>query len=499
MTQPAIAETVVDVPAGDHASSARARWAITRGALFTLLALFLPAVASLLAPIQTQDLGYHLRGGELLLELGEVVRTDVLSFSAQGVPWVNQQWAAGGTFALVYDLAGWNGLLLLRSAGLGLTFALVFAAALGVGANRVVASLVALASFLVAMPNLALRAQTFGLLFFAVVVTVLVYRRRQPWVLATLPLLFIAWGNIHGSFFIGWAAIGFAAVEDLLARSRLAAATITVGALSMLATLLNPWGLQMWDYVRDLSTDPMMPAMVTEWQPSTLEKATGQFFFASLAVMALLFLLRGRTLPWLQIAWLGTLALVGVKAVRGVAWWAVGAAPAAAVLVAGLVIRGRRLGDPALDAVRGVGYTVAAAALLLLFLVALPFWRTGDALFGPDGMVRDAPRAVTEALLAEATPEDRLFAEQTWGSWLEFAVPGVPIMVDSRIEVYDEAIWSDYLAAIGGRADWPEILDRWEVTYLALMPRTPLRTFVAQTPGWVLVAEDAEGSLYRRE
>jgi len=187
-----------------------------------------------------------------------------------------------------------------------------------------------------------------------------------------------------------------------------------------------------------------------------------------------------------------------VRAVRGVVWWAVGAAPAAAILVSGLVVRDRRLGDPLLDQPRGLGYSAMALVVVALLVVSLPFWKSGDPLFGPDGVVRDAPRALTRTLLASATPDDRLLAEQTWGSWLEFAVPGVPIMVDSRIEVYDEATWSDYLAAVNARADWPEILERWDVSLLALRLTTPLVDFVATDPGWRRIGGDVEGVVYRR-
>ena len=41
-------------------------------------------------------------------------------------------------------------------------------------------------------------------------------------------------------------------------------------------------------------------------------------------------------------------------------------------------------------------------------------------------------------------------------------------MVDTRIELFDSEVWNDYLAVAAGRADWAQILDRWEVTFAAL-------------------------------
>lgn len=487
-------------PAQKSPSTSRSsRWAISRGRLFMLLAVFLPAVASMLAPVLTGDVSYQIRAGELMLEAGEILDSDPFTFTVFGEPWVNQQWGASIAFALVYDSAGWVGLLLMRAVLIGLAFGFVYAACRATEASQIVSSLVTLAAFVVAATNLALRSQMFGVVLFAAVVAILAWRRKYPLLLWLIPLIMIVWANTHGSFFVGWAAIGVAALDDLLARRRLAAVTITVGVLSVLATLIHPWGVEMWAYVVELSTNPLVALLVTEWQAPTLKTPTGLFFFISVAIVLGLLIQRGRVISWLQILWLGGLVLLSLMAVRSVVWWAIGAAPIAALLVSGLVIRGRQLGDPAADAPRGVGYTAIAGLAAVLALAVLPFWKPIDALYGPEDVVRYAPRGVTETLLAEATSEDRLYADQKWGSWFELAVPGVPVMVDTRIELFDREIWGDYLHVYDGRADWAQILDRWDVTILAVETgNQQLLPFVAEHPGWERIFEDEEGAVYRR-
>ncbi len=465
-----------------------------------LLAILLPAIASMLAPVFSGDVAYQIRTGQLMFASGALVDTDPFTFTVMGEPWLNQQWGASVALALGFDVTGWAGLLLIRAVLIGLTFGLIYAACRGSGATAIVSSLVTLGTFVVAATNLALRSQTFGLLFFAAVVALLVYRRKYPWLLALIPLVMMAWANTHGSFFIGWAAIGFAALEDIVSRSRIAIATIAVGLLAVAATLLNPWGVAMWEYVVGLSTNPLISLLVTEWQATTLESPTGIFFFGSVALVLLLLLVGGRTISWLQLAWLAALALVGLMAVRGVAWWAIGAAPIVAILISGFVVRGRALSDRGPDRQRGVGYTAIAAVLVVFAFAALPFWRPIDAVYGPEGVLRDAPAGVTATLLAEATPDDRLYADQRWSSWFEMAVPGVPVMVDSRIELYDRAIWGDYLHVYSGRADWQEILDRWEVSLVAIVAdeSSQLLPFLADNEAWTLLHQDVEGVVYRR-
>jgi hypothetical protein len=506
MTWPETAQTLVRDPRPDTDEASVvtppprfARWAITRGQLFVLLAIFLPAVASILAPVITGDIAYQVQAGRLMVESGTIVDTDPFTFTVAGEPWVNQQWGASIVFAAVFDAGGWVGLLLLRALLIGLTFGLVFLACRASGAGQVIAALVTLGSFVVAATNLALRSQTFGVLCFAAVVAILAWRRKHPLLLWLIPLAMVAWANTHGSFFVGWAAIGLAALEDLVARTRLAAVTISVGVLSVLVTLLHPWGVDMWAYVIELSSNPLVSSLVTEWQAPTLQTPTGVFFFASVAVVLTLLLYRGRAISWLQVLWLAGLALLGLMAVRNSIWWAIGSAPIVAVLVDGLVIRGRRLGDAAIDRPRGIGYSTIALTAGVLAIAALPTWEPVDPLYGPRDVVRYAPPGVTETLRAEATADDRLFAEQRWGSWLELAVPGVPVMVDTRIELFDADIWGDYLHVIGGRADWADILDRWGVTLVAISAADgQLRPFIEADPGWERRFEDGEGVVYRR-
>lgn len=476
------------------------RFAISRGQLFMLLAIMLPATASMLAPVFSGDVAYQIRTGQLIVEAGAILSGDPFTFTVAGQPWLNQQWGASLVLGVGFDLVGWGGLLLMRAVLIGATFGFVFAACRGVGATSVVASLVTLGAFVVAATNLALRSQTFGLFCFAAIVAILAYRRKHPSLLWLIPLVMVIWANTHGSFFIGWAAIGFAALEDIVARSRLALGTVAVGILAVIATLLNPWGLAMWRYVADLSTNPLIAQLISEWQPTSLQSPTGLFFFGSAAFVLVLLLVRGRAISWLQVAWLAALAVVAVMAVRGVAWWAIGAAPIVAILVSGLTIRGRSLADAGPEQRRALGYTAIAGVLVVFAMFALPYWRPLDALYGPEDVLRDAPRGVTEALLAEATPDDRLFADQTWASWFELAVPGVPVMVDSRIELFDRRILGDYLHVTNARADWQRILDSWQVSLLAIPAdaSSQLIPFLEGNGDWAVLYEDDEGQVYRR-
>ena len=70
-------------------------------------------------------------------------------------------------------------------------------------------------------------------------------------------------------------------------------------------------------------------------------------------------------------------------------------------------------------------------------IALLPVWRPIDpASARPQGVVGIAPPGITAALRDIAKPGDRLFNPQPWGSWFEFALPDLPVAIDSRIELF---------------------------------------------------------------
>ena len=238
---------------------------MSRDRLWLSLAILLSALAATIAPMSTVDLAYQVRAGELMLESLSVLRTDPFTFTAMGEPWLNQQWGAGVVFAVVHGLGGWGGLVVLR--------ALLVAAAVGlvtIGCRRWLparpAALLALAGFVVGVAALGLRAQLFGIVLFAAVLAILAWRDRQPRLTWAIPLVVLAWANLHGSFFLGPAAVAVALVQDLVTRRPGVRRLLAVLALSLVATCVTPFGPEVWGYAAGIATNEEITRLITEWQ-----------------------------------------------------------------------------------------------------------------------------------------------------------------------------------------------------------------------------------------
>jgi mannose/fructose/N-acetylgalactosamine-specific phosphotransferase system component IIC len=111
------------------------RLRVSIDAVWTAVAVALPAFAALLAPLSTVDLAYQVRTGDLILAGRAIPSVDPFTFSAAGLPWTVQQWGAAVLLAAGFSPAGWAGLLVLRAVIVGAIFALVLVACRASGAS----------------------------------------------------------------------------------------------------------------------------------------------------------------------------------------------------------------------------------------------------------------------------------------------------------------------------------------------------------------------------
>src|SRR5262245_15007877 len=262
----------------------------------------LPVLASLIAAMSAVDLAYQLRVGASILAGGGIPSSDAWTFTVPGRPWLDQQWGAQVILATVFQVAGWTGLAVLRAALVGLTFGVLARMLRGLGLPVRDASLLSLLSFVVAAPALALRPQLFGVVLFAITLAILVGRARHPRRLWLIPVIVAAWANLHGSFPLGLVLVGIFWL-DSVARSRSIGGRepvglATIGAVALAATLVNPLGVDVWRYVLQLTRDPTVSTLVSEWRPPSPLDPAGAIFYASLVAVVVGVAHRLRTDRW---------------------------------------------------------------------------------------------------------------------------------------------------------------------------------------------------------
>src|SRR5262249_55818357 len=118
---------------------------------------------------------------------------------------------------------------------------------------------------------------------------------RRPGLLLLAPVLLALWANLHGAFPAGLMLVGCflvtATVLALKAGQHLGDRRVwrLAGCLGacVLATLVNPYGWQIYLYV-GLTSNRAAARGIDEWVPPSLDQGIGVAFFLSLVLLAVL-------------------------------------------------------------------------------------------------------------------------------------------------------------------------------------------------------------------
>ena len=479
---------------GPLAAARSSRLRVPRPALDTVWAAIVvavPTAATWLGRTQAVDLAYQVRAGTLMLDTHHLLSTDPFTFSVAGRGWHNQQWGAEVIFGAVWRLGGWDGLALLWGLMVGAAAWCVFLACRSSGANVACAALLTLSGFVVGVPILMLRPQLIGILLFAIVQWIIATRHRSPLRLWLVPGLVLVWANVHGSFILVFALLGFAWLEDRATHEGTLRLIPLVGVVSAAVTLVDPFGYRAWIYVADTVGNPTVAGRVAEWAPPSVRDPVGFLFFGSVLGFFAIVATRRQRVSWRTLLAASFFALLGITAIRGVVWWSLAFPPLLAPSLGGVLERPNT---------RSWVNAALLFGLACLLVVALPVRRGNDAGTGGPDVLTFAPQDLVQVVAGAVPPGSHVFASEVYGSWIEFAAPELPVFVDPRIELFPADVWDDYFAVSSGRADWERILDRLGARAVIVnrVWASGLLDVIDRSPDWRLVASSGDGYAYVR-
>lgn len=410
------------------------------------------------------DLWGHLRFGLDILATRGLSSVDPYSFT-QDRPWINHEWLSELAMGVAWTTGGTAGLAILKGGVVALALALVWRTLAGtaLGPRMIVFALAVTAAVPITR---TLRPQIWTLLFIVVLCRVLVDRRgRRPW---WLPGLFAVWANCHGGFVVGLGMLGAWTAGESVTAKRIDIRAWSVAALSVLATLATPYGVELW---RFLGETVRMGRNITEWQP--IWNAPVADAMPWMVTLASSMWLLGKRPPgtWPRLFVLTLLAYASARVVRIVPLFAVSAA---VLLVESArrrwpAVAGRRVFDPS------PAEPYAAAAITIATLGAA-FW-IGSASLTCVSVGK--PRA------AEARPIDLLRSAGsgklvTFFDWGEYALwhlgPRLLVSMDGRREtIYSDRRLAEHAAILEGRPEGLQALSDWRADYVWL-PATSVAT-----------------------
>src|SRR5215213_9153461 len=166
--------------------------------LIKVFQIYVFAYAFLFAsrPMSDADFWFHLKTGQYVFSTGSIPRTEMFSFTYNGIPWIAHGWLSGVLFYAVYSSVGLKALIFIFALLTAIAFWIAFKRA---NSHPFIAGIATLVAVWTALPNIGVRPRVFTILFASIYLALLARFARgvkERWVWLLIPLMSL-WANLH--------------------------------------------------------------------------------------------------------------------------------------------------------------------------------------------------------------------------------------------------------------------------------------------------------------
>jgi hypothetical protein len=470
-------------------------------------------------PIRPYDFWWHITIGREILTTGKIPTFDIYSYTANGQAYPSYQmcWLMEIFLYSIYKIGGPALVVFIHSLIITSAYAIIFWICKITSKSWRIAAFGVLFAAALGINDWNVRPQgiTFLLASLFLLAIYKYQENRQFGWLIIFPLGMLIWVNSHGTFVIGLVLMSLwlgQIIWDLIVSRKndkqaseiklLLVPALTFG-LTLLICLINPRGLGIINYLTTLFGNSVVQNLVTEWAPPTLNSLMGLIFYSGLIGSIVVFAFSPKRPNFFQISTFLAFGLLGVKTARGSVWFGMVMAPIIAEHIS-YIIKSHQRENHQTTASEGSKLLNITFCIVLIGMavITLPWFK--DRLPLPQakaGLIStETPIQATQVLL-EKNPPGQLFNGISFGSYLIWAAyPKYQVFVDSRIELFPEKVWIDYLNISNATGDWEELLKGYGVNILMLSPiEQPALVKAAQESGeWEMQYQDPTALIFVR-
>jgi hypothetical protein len=500
---PTIAEETGDVGGSGSSSAPSSSLEATRRLIILTILYAIPAIV-VMRPVVDPDIWWHLRTGQWIVEHGKVTTTDPFSSFGQGNPWVAYSWLFELVIYGLYQVLGLAGILIYR-------VAMVYAVAVAIHRfvskrepRFVMATGLTGLAFLPIVYLMSERPWLITVLFFTMTMDTLLDLRagrdtRAVWL---LPIVYALWANVHIQFIHGLFVLGLACAAPLIDRLFVAGRTgedacrlgsrrwrelVALTVACTLATLCNPYGLQIYRVVFEYATKTGAYDLVEEHLGMDF-RAAWNWALLAMALGAAAVLGRRRRVSSFDVLLLTAAAYFSFHSRRD-NWFMV--ITALAILTMGdrpkTFLLDRFAMTPRRVLTLGVG--------VLLMLAAIGWWR---------GLSRQRlEQAVGEQfpVRAAAYVEEQgfggpLYNGFEWGGYLMWRLPDFLVAMDGRTNLHGDARMLRSYQTWHGQRGWDDDPDLEAARLVIGDSASALVALLRSDPRFRLVYEDKLATVF---
>jgi hypothetical protein len=482
----------------------RSKWAQLAALVIFLSVIGIHAL-HLKYAVRDPDLFWHLKVGDWIVQHSSVPHTGILSRTAVQMPWVAYSWGYEVLLSSCYSIGGLMGVGIFGVALTVLVAFFLYGMLYRLSGRFWLSSILAAVACSAFLFNGMPRPMFLSEMLYAVTLALLLEAQRlaRIRILCWLPLVFLPWANLHIQFIYGLFAVGLFAGINLLQRivaglklqsDRLLPpvlplnSLLLVFALCVAATFLGPNFYKPYLVVLSYSKAKFTYSVISELQPLTFR---GYSHFAELFLAAAGFYAVGwrKKLDLFKLALLAFAAVVAFRTMRD-AWFLCFSAAAC--------VADYSEERPAVEASTHSWpeFAMATTAVLLLLLIAAP---------ATDFNMRAIDRSISADypvnainFLRRQPVHGPLYNNLTWGGFLMWYLPELPVAVDGRNDLYGDDLDRLFYESESGFPSYSTdpYLDQSGVVILDA--KLPLAKLLTIDPRFTLVYHDDIATVFAR-
>jgi NADH:ubiquinone oxidoreductase subunit 6 (subunit J) len=437
-------------------------------------------VLACLAPAQS-DTWWLLREGGEILRRGSVSLVDEYSHTAAGLFWPNHEWLTEVVLFMTHRVAGMPGVAALAAALIVSTWAASWRLTPG---SFEVRFLLFAGAIALSASGWAIRPQIFSMALFLLTVHLCV-NRHEIW----LPLVFVAWANLHGAVALGLVVVAASVAARTWTDRRIHWRLVAIGAACGLATLISPLGWRLWTFI-PASMERSRINQLIEWLPPDLTPLYLPFWAMAAALVALAVVqarkLDARTTE-LTVTALAVVPLA-IQARRNVPVFLLVGVPALASLIASRWPPATRRRQPQ-ENERLNGFLVWTVGLLSVAGVALA-WAAPARRLGWEPISASAVTAI------RACPGP-LYNTYGDGGVLIWFVPERPVFIDNRQDPYPpEVLAQNRALEMGG--PYEGLFAQHDISCAAVPTSSLVAQRLRQDGSWTSIHTDTQWAIFAK-
>lgn len=359
------------------------------------------------------DFGWAIRLGEFILKNG-IPKTDPFSYTMPSYPYVDYEWLTHVGIFKIYSLFGYNGLALI--------FTLIAISSILIcirGTNIKFIPLQILFASAVLFSYFGIRSQVITWLFFAVVCRIALDPNLWKKYKYFFPILFLLWANLHGGFIVGLLVL---VIINLIKRDK---KNLIIVAITVLATLLNPYGWRLWREVWISMSDLPIRLYIIEWRPIFFSvTAVGLVFLAYVLAFILQF---GKKYKIYEIVLFTLLLMAAFSSARNIPLF----------LIFALILLKKSIENFLLEVGNNRQKLFRFYLLYVFFLIAISvlvvIQMRGDYLAAKTKAENEYYPGQAVKYLSENLPKGQIFSSYEWGGYLDWKLLQKKVFIDGRM------------------------------------------------------------------